>query len=321
MASKYWIKLYHDLLDDAKMGRLRDRLWRRAIECFLMAGELDEGGWLPSLEDMAWKLMRGNEELLESELVELASVGILEQRDGRWFVTNFATRQAAVSASERGKRFRKRQVEQSNIDMRTETERNANETFADEIRIDTDESGCAPADGLRIAISGEGRAMTAEQVWGCICDLIDVYCELTRAPFPKLADARQVERNRERWVIPGDTLMRLCDDNYQDAEQLLRDVVAKMDADGIPHSSLGSLVTNARSIRFRKVSENGDGKAALLERVTAYARRRLEWGDCSPQEQRIMRAMTGNGGPEDLRSLKDDALRISFYQALKEVTA
>lgn len=53
MAAKYWIKLYHEILHDPKMGRLPDNLWRRCIELFLLAGELgaevdeDDKGHLP----------------------------------------------------------------------------------------------------------------------------------------------------------------------------------------------------------------------------------------------------------------------------------
>ena len=39
MPSKYWIKLYHEVLDDPKMARLPDRLYRRCIEVFLLAGK------------------------------------------------------------------------------------------------------------------------------------------------------------------------------------------------------------------------------------------------------------------------------------------
>lgn len=106
MAGKYWIKLYHEILHDRKMQRLRDRLWRRVIECFLMAGELDEGGFLPRLDDMAWDL-RLEPEMLEADLMELAGVGILEQREGRWFVTKFAARQQTMSKAEYMRRLRK----------------------------------------------------------------------------------------------------------------------------------------------------------------------------------------------------------------------
>ena len=107
MASKYWIKLYHEILDDPKMGRLTDRLWRRTIELLLMAGDTDEGGYLPDVKDIAWR-MRANIEETETELYELAEYGILSLKDGNWLVTNFASRQMPMNSSERARRWRKK---------------------------------------------------------------------------------------------------------------------------------------------------------------------------------------------------------------------
>jgi len=104
MASNYWIKLYHEILDDPKMGRLSDRLWRRTIEMFLLAGEMNEDGLLPSLGDMAWRL-RANEEELGGELEYLCTLGILSD-GGEYRVVNFAERQAAMSSTERTRRQR-----------------------------------------------------------------------------------------------------------------------------------------------------------------------------------------------------------------------
>jgi len=104
MASNYWIKLYHEILDDPKMGRLSDRLWRRTIEMFLLAGEMNEDGLLPSLGDMAWRL-RANEEELGGELEYLCTLGILSD-GGEYRVVNFAERQAAMSDAERMRRHR-----------------------------------------------------------------------------------------------------------------------------------------------------------------------------------------------------------------------
>ena len=36
---RIWIKLYVDMLDDPRMGRLPGDIWKRAIELFLVAGE------------------------------------------------------------------------------------------------------------------------------------------------------------------------------------------------------------------------------------------------------------------------------------------
>jgi len=107
MAAKYWLKLYHEILHDYKMFSLSDRLYRRVIECLLMAGELDEEGFLPALPEMAFTLRTDSKELM-GELRELEKVGILTPVDDGWIVTNFAERQAAVSDAERVRRWRDR---------------------------------------------------------------------------------------------------------------------------------------------------------------------------------------------------------------------
>lgn len=91
MASRYWIKFYIEVLDDPKMGRLPDRLWRRACELFLVAGETHDNGSLPSLEDLAWRLRLTSEELSE-DLSQLTELGILKCNDGGWHVINFSPR-------------------------------------------------------------------------------------------------------------------------------------------------------------------------------------------------------------------------------------
>jgi hypothetical protein len=117
MATKYWIKLYHEILDDPKMGRLSDNLWRRFFECCLLAGEAgyddDDplNGRLPSPSDMSWRL-RVDEERLLSELEALAKKGLLEYRadsilDGYWFVVQFNQRQRSMSKAEYMRRLRK----------------------------------------------------------------------------------------------------------------------------------------------------------------------------------------------------------------------
>lgn len=105
MAYKYWIKLYHEVLDDPKMGTMSDRMWRRTIELFLLAGDYGEGGILPPMRDMAYRL-RISDEILESDLVELAKEGIVAQIEGQWIIEKFQERQSPETASKRAKRFR-----------------------------------------------------------------------------------------------------------------------------------------------------------------------------------------------------------------------
>ena len=109
MAGKYYIKLFHVILDDPKMGTLGDRLWRRTIELFLMAGELDEDGWLPDIGEMSWRL-RTDIATMKQELQELKKHEIVTHKKDRWFVVNFSKRQAAMSKKDLMRKKRKRDI-------------------------------------------------------------------------------------------------------------------------------------------------------------------------------------------------------------------
>lgn len=112
MASKYWIKLYIEILDDPKMGLLNDRLYRRTIELFLIAGETDQEGLLPPLRELAWRLRVTEKQILQ-DLKKLEQVDITANEGERWMITNFAERQAPVSDAERMRQLRsRRQKEQ-----------------------------------------------------------------------------------------------------------------------------------------------------------------------------------------------------------------
>ena len=111
MASRYWIKLYHEILDDPKMGRLTDRTWRRAVELFLLAGKTGRDGALPSVGDMAWTLHISEEDLVE-DLNALMDVGIVTHNSDDWNVTHFSERQRPVGDAERQRRKRKRKQQE-----------------------------------------------------------------------------------------------------------------------------------------------------------------------------------------------------------------
>lgn len=100
-----WIKLYSEILDDPKMGRLPNHLWRRAIELFLLAGRNGNGGVLRPVEEMAWAL-RSSPDEIRSSLMSLAEIGVVHETPDGWVVTNFAKRQAALTPAERQSRHR-----------------------------------------------------------------------------------------------------------------------------------------------------------------------------------------------------------------------
>jgi len=97
------------MLDDPKVAKLSDSSYRRFIECLLLAGEADEGGILPPIDDMAWRLRLSND-ALEKDLSRLALSGLLHLNEmEQWVVTKFDDRQQAVKGAERVRRFRERE--------------------------------------------------------------------------------------------------------------------------------------------------------------------------------------------------------------------
>lgn len=113
---RLWIKLYIEILDDAKMGRLPDWLWRRAVELFLIAGENGDDGILPPEDDLVWRLRLDRSGLLNA-LRALQELGIVKEAEPEhWIVCNFKERQYSESY-ERVKRYRNRYSnEESNAD-------------------------------------------------------------------------------------------------------------------------------------------------------------------------------------------------------------
>lgn len=147
MASYYWIKLYHEILDDPKMGRMPAELFRRAIELFLVAGEYRHGGDLPAMTDIAWRL-RADEGELAAQMVELEALAILcRNADGGWRVVHFAKRQAPSPAMERMSRSREKAraeyFQDKNIRYEDVTIRNTDTDKEEEKELKADGDGSA----------------------------------------------------------------------------------------------------------------------------------------------------------------------------------
>ena len=106
MGNNYWIKLYHDILDDPIFGSMTDRLFRRTIQLYLMAGETDADGLLPVLPDMAWRLHMDEDELAQ-DLMELEEIKIISSTKGPiWKVENFKRSAKPLTNAERQRIFR-----------------------------------------------------------------------------------------------------------------------------------------------------------------------------------------------------------------------
>jgi len=93
-----WVKIFTEILDDPRFGRLADSQKWRFVQLILIAGECDAEGFLAyadrpmSLEDIAWRLRLDHDQLI-NDLNALKSLDLIIAIDNVWHVVNFAKRQ------------------------------------------------------------------------------------------------------------------------------------------------------------------------------------------------------------------------------------
>ena len=139
--ANYWIKLYHEILHDPKMGKLPDRTWRRCIELFLLAGETGKDGELPSFDDICWKL-RVDSDTMQDDLDKLSRLGIVTNDAEAWTVTKFMERQDPDTPKERLQRFRDRKHSgnANETQMKQNVSDDVTKSVPDKNRVDIDKN-------------------------------------------------------------------------------------------------------------------------------------------------------------------------------------
>lgn len=102
-----WVKMWTDMLDDPKMGRLPANIKWRFVELILLAGECDADGYLVvgdepmSLETIAWRLRANDLDLLQREMDDLTRAGLIAKDEVGWLVTKFSKRQGRRQSEKR----------------------------------------------------------------------------------------------------------------------------------------------------------------------------------------------------------------------------
>ena len=122
MASKYWLKLYHETIYDPKFMMLSPLVRLRFFECLCLAGDFNKDGALPQNDRMAF-IFRIPEDQLALEMEELEKAGIASNGKGNWRINNFKKRQKPMAAKERMNRMR--DTKQKNKCYEPVTNRNA----------------------------------------------------------------------------------------------------------------------------------------------------------------------------------------------------
>jgi hypothetical protein len=150
MASKYWLKLFHETIYDPKIMMRSPGARLRWYECLCLAGDIDKDGELPSIEHMLF-VFRISEEQLLDELSELARAGMIVQTGDTYVVKNWTKRQGQMPDAER--KFRDRTTEQKQeyygekvSECRTKGVRNSDADVDIDKDVDVDKEVDADAD-------------------------------------------------------------------------------------------------------------------------------------------------------------------------------
>lgn len=87
-----WFRFYSDALDDPKVQRLPDYLFKRWVNLLCLANEGEPRGVLPSIEDIAFRLRISADEAAET-VAELSRRGLLDDNDETLHPHNWENRQ------------------------------------------------------------------------------------------------------------------------------------------------------------------------------------------------------------------------------------
>lgn len=233
MSSRYWIKLYHEILDDEKMGLLPAETWRFCIELFLYAGELDCNGTLPNVTKIAWRL-RHSETQVEEWLVTLSKLNIVERNENGWIVVHFEERQDASPVKERVKQYRQRQKREG---MKRECNEDVTE-MKRKVTPDTD--------------TDTDTNVVGDKSPGPKRQLMGIFQDETKLPMPK----RKTDV-AFWWSSIGEILAMVDGDNIK-AGKITRLAIQQMKKDELTISNPNSIINVCRSI-----VANGAGKIKL----------------------------------------------------------
>lgn len=104
MAGMPWFRLYAEMIDDPKIGRLNDAQFRLWIEILCLACKGEDGNTLQTIDDINWSLRRNVTETLH-DLLHATLVTLDDKK--RVFITNWEKRQFnSDTSTERVRKYR-----------------------------------------------------------------------------------------------------------------------------------------------------------------------------------------------------------------------
>lgn len=258
MSSMPWIKLYTETLDDPKMGRLGDRLWRRVLEMFMLAGRAGAGGFLPSVDDIAW-ILRIPADELSDDLDQLQQVNIVKLTDDGWFVVHFAERQDADSNAERQKRYREKKQHQQYVGTPVVTEidnvvtdtpvTQSNETHNDVSRRIDKIREDKIKDSSPVGERRNGNHKTNAPFWKPeVLQIAKVFAKERGCSVPVPNNPAGFAKVNNRWVKPLQDVLELCNGDMERVGRIIQLTVQHMIANHLTFDAPDQIVKTAGSI-------------------------------------------------------------------------
>lgn len=225
-----WLKLYHETLNDPKMGTMSDHLYRRTIELFLLAGQENRDGLLPPVAQIAWAL-RTTVNDVTLVLQELCELRIVTKTGGSYIVTHFVERQNSnLSDAERSARYRGKQSASREL---------SDARHADSV---TDES-----ETVTQTVTNPSRNARDENVQTVTVDIdkdIDKDIEEDKelrgrvnAPAPKKPAAQKHQHGSFKNVLLTDAELEKLHERFLDADERIEHFSKKKAAKGYVYKS------------------------------------------------------------------------------------
>ena len=264
MSPMPWVKLYTEMLDDPKIGRLPDAIKWRFVSLVLLAGECDQDGYLSNssepmtVDDIAWR-MRVTRDQCVTELSSLVKVGLLDEIDGAYLVTKFAERQGRPQSEKRAQwreRKARQRAEQENQENVTRESRESHAPRVEKSREELSPNGeTETADN---PTEPKTRKKTERQI--AVDELESRFASLSGLQKPSREKAKA--GSATRWWNPLGEMWELCGKDTASAWKLIESSYKKLISEKMTVSAPQSLINTANALHAQ-----GNGTKVINVRI------------------------------------------------------
>ncbi len=261
-SSMPWVKLYTEIIHDAKLRRLTDAQKWRFVQLICLAGRLDADGAITNgngsytLEDIAWELHVDTDEMA-ADLESLQSAGLVFFDGSTYIVTNFEKRQGR-SQSEKRQVWRKNkadyrakseeEVEECPIGHQSDT--NESPTYREEKRREEKSIHTLSANADTPAIDEPKKRAPKPPTEKQIAErqLAEHFQQVTRINLPSEKSKSDYQASQVRWWKPIRQILEQTHYDMERATFCVDHAIQSMRKDRLTISAPQSILNNALSV-------------------------------------------------------------------------